>query len=560
MSPRYPALCCLFALLVLTAAGRPADAEKEAAKDPELAQHFQTLKDHKVATDGPTLLTYFRDRTLSDEDRAKLAAVVRQLGDDQFAVRERATQQLKAAGRAAVPFLKQAVNDPDLEVRRRATRCLEAIEEGSELPVTAAAARVLAVRNPAGTVEALLAYLPFAADETVEEAVLTALATAGLRDGKADPALVKAAGSKEPTQRMAAAFVVGKAGPGQRRPVAKLLTDPDARVRFHAAAALTFSGDKAAVPALIALLNEGPLPLAWRVDDLLCQLAGDKGPKESLGAGDEASRRKIREAWEEWWKANAGKADLARLRLEEPLLGLNLICDYDGVPGAGGQVWECGADGKPRWKLAVPGAIDARILPGGRVLVAEHNTNRITERDRANKVLWETRTTSNPVSCQRLPNGNTFLATYNELREVTREGKAVFSYQKPGSIYYAEKLRNGHILYVTSNGQVIELDGTGKELRTVRVGNTGGWGGVELLPGGRLLVALYSEARIVELDASGKVHWEVKVQNPTWATRLRNGNTLVASTEGKRVVEFDRNGKEVWKQATEGRPFRVRRY
>ena len=60
-------------------------------------------------------------------------------------------------------------------------------------------------------------------------------------------------------------------------------------------------------------------------------------PKEMGGSGNGTNpeRRRSREAWETWWQASGGKADLARLKQEEPYRGLTLVCEYDGGPANG---------------------------------------------------------------------------------------------------------------------------------------------------------------------------------------------------------------------------------
>jgi hypothetical protein len=528
----------------------------------ELTQYTNTLKENKVPTDGKGLLAYFKARTLSETDKAKLAGLVRKLGDDAFKVREQAGRDLMAAGRAAVPFLRAAVNDPDLEIAKRSKRLLESIEEGKELPITAAAAHVLADRKPEGALEALLAYVPFAGEEMVEEALRAALVKLGVRGGKADAALMAALADKDPVRRATVAFVVGKATGEQRQSLTKLFKDTDARVRFEAAAALVPAGEKSAVPVICALLDDGSTALAWQAEDLLYRIAGERAPKVSLGTGDMESRKKAREIWDAWWKKNATKIDLAKINLADAQIGLTLIAELGGNGGGQGRVWACGNDGKERWQITdAQGPVDARLLRGGRVLIAEHHGQRITERDPKGKVIWETKTNSNPVSCQRLNNGNTLIATYNEICEVNRDGKKVYSHNLPNMIFWAEKVRNGNILYVSSNNQIVEITTAGKEVRTVPAGNTGGWAGVDVLANGHFIVALYGSQKVVEIDAAGKVVWEKgNIGYPTFATRLRNGNVLVANTNDQSLVEFDRAGKEVWKQKTSGRPFRVRRY
>src|SRR5262249_16137991 len=231
-----------------------------------LADHLKTLKEASVATDGPALLAFFRERTLTVEKKAKLTAAVKRLGDNAFAVRERAATELIASGQAAVPFLKAALKDPDLEVARRADQCLQAIESGTQRAVAVAAAKVLAARPPGGAADVLLAYLPSTGDDTVEEAVVNALSLLGIQNGAADPAIRKAASDPEPVRRAAAAFVLGKAKPEPRQALVGLLKDPDAKVRFHAARSLVRNGDKSAVPVLMRLLGDAPEAVAMQAE------------------------------------------------------------------------------------------------------------------------------------------------------------------------------------------------------------------------------------------------------------------------------------------------------
>src|SRR4051812_15246758 len=77
------------------------------AEEPtDVAADEKTLKDAGVGTDGPAVLDYLRKRTLSDADRTKLADRVRRLGHNDFDEREKASEDLFKAGRAAVPFLR----------------------------------------------------------------------------------------------------------------------------------------------------------------------------------------------------------------------------------------------------------------------------------------------------------------------------------------------------------------------------------------------------------------------------------------------------------------------
>src|SRR5262249_2164294 len=156
-------------------------------------------------------------------------------------------------------------------------------------------------------------------------------------------------------------------------------------------------------------------------------------------------------AWSAWWREYGGRVDLEKIDLEHRWLGLTLFVVYDGFP-RGGRIWEAGSDGKPRWMidrdLASP--IDGHILPGNRLLIAEHAGGRVTERNFKGEILWQY-SVKTPVSVQRLANGNTFIGTYSEVLEVTRENKVVYRYPCSKGSYCAQKLRNGHIVYVSNS-------------------------------------------------------------------------------------------------------------
>jgi hypothetical protein len=525
---------------------RPLAADEAAEADEKV------LKDAGVGTDGPALLDFFRRRTLSDVDRKRIGGLIGQLGSNSFEDREQASRSLRARGTPAVPFLRRALGEADLEVARRARLCLEEIENGPGPALAAAAARTLARRQPPGTVPTLLAYLPHADDETVEEAVLGAL-LATSPEGKPDRGLAAALEDPFPLRREAAAHVLGRKGDtAQRAAVRQLLADKEVRVRFRAAQALLVAGrDRAAVPALINLLADAPPALAWQAEETLHLLAGAQAPDVSAGDRDEAGRRKCRDAWMAWWTEHGAGADLARLTEAGRLLGLTLGIEYNT-----GRVWECGMDGKLRWEITgLAGPMEAQVLPGGRVLIAEANNNKVSERHVKGKVLWEKHVPGGPTGCQRLPNGNTFVSTYTSVMEFDRAGKQVYSFNLPGS-NAIRKQPNGHILYAR-DGEIVEVDTAGKQVRVVPLPRQTMYVGVQGLPGDRFLVANSSTGQVLEVDQTGKVLREDRVPGACGVSRLPNGHTLVSAKN--LVVELDRSGRRVWEQRSAGYVRRVHR-
>jgi HEAT repeat protein len=221
---------------------------------PPLAADEKLLREEKVPSDGPGLVEFFRRRGPRAAERARIAALVRQLGDRAYKVRQRAEAELVRIGRPALPFLRAAAQDADLELWQRARLCIAAIKPGREPALVRAAARALAARRSSGATTALLSYVPLAPDAATEEEVLMALAQLG-----SDPALAAALTDAEASRRAAAALVLGRVGTAaQRERVYKLLADPDGRVRLRAAQGLVAAGDPRALPPLATLASEQP--------------------------------------------------------------------------------------------------------------------------------------------------------------------------------------------------------------------------------------------------------------------------------------------------------------
>lgn len=523
------------------------------------------LADAGSSADGPSLVAFLKGRIPTAQQRERLPAMVRQLGDESFDNREQASKALRDAGPVALPLLQAALSSSDVEVVRRATACCEEIDKKPHQRQLAAALRLLSLHKPAGADQALLEYVAWAEADEPSEDVLAALLAVGLKDAAPTPAVRTALADRSPASRAAAAYVIGKAGREHRKLLVSLLADSSSLVRYHAAAALFIAGDKQAAPVLVDLLADDSYLLALRAEGLLLVAAGDSAPAVILG-GDAKARQITRKAWSKWWDEKGDKLDLTQVRFENALMGWTVICE-DEIHGAGpGHVRAFGRDGKERWHFGgIDSPTDVQLLPTGRVLVAEHWPKKVTEHDRTGKVIWEKTLAESPVSCQRLANGNTFIATYVAILELTPAGKEIYSIpNKGGMIYCAEKLRDGTIVCIDSSGNVTEYDRDRKVVRSFKPSSYSEgavtWASVQKLGEGKYLLALSGSDRVVETDETGKILWEATVNSPTWATRLPNGRTLVTSINDHVVVELDASGKVVWKLTCQHRLFRARPY
>jgi len=126
-------------------------------------------------------------------------------------------------------------------------------------------------------------------------------------------------------------------------------------------------------------------------------------------------------------------------------------------------------------------------------------------------------------------------------------------------MFGAQRLKNGNVAVITSQGQVIICDpAANRDIKTINLGAAGGWCGIDVLPNGHFLVALQGQSQIREIDDTGKVHWQISFSNVFRALKLPNGNVLACSMTTRRVAELDRSGNEVWGVTCKGRPFSVK--
>jgi HEAT repeat protein len=512
----------------------------------------ELLRTAEVKTDGASLLDLIKRRTLQDVDRKRLDGLVKQLADDDFETREKATEELIHLGVVGIPALQKATKSSDPEQAQRADRCLQSIDLRRRPALIGAAVRLLAVRKVDGSVETLLRYLPSASDSSEIDEIGQALRKLGVRGGNADPLLLQALSDKDPLKRGVAGQALARAGLGAREPsVRLLLRDGDVGVREKVALALVEAKDKEALPVLIDLLKEASGEQSGAIEEMLFCVAGEKAPDLITGS-DADARAKRHEAWMGWWKVNGAKLSLDKFDPEKQQLGYTLLASYG--PTATGSVKEIDRAGKTRWQidnLSMP--VDAQMLPGDRVLISEYQTRLVSERDLTGKVLWQYTANGLVVGARRLPNRHTLVTMRTGVVEVDQEGKELWRFNS-ARVCAACKLSDGSVAVATLTNQLIRLNAEGKQTSTTALGGTvmSLGGSLAAAPNGRVLVPLYNLNKVVELDAEGKQVWEASVQTPTAVQRLPGGRILVTSRLNRMALEIDRTGKTVWQHQADG--------
>ncbi len=533
MSPR--ALLLLVALQSMPAPARAGVEEDTAA-----------LKARGIAADGPALLALFKKRTPPPDVQKKIGRLIESLDADDFETREKAMLGLVEIGSPARGRLAEAARSGDAEVRRRATWILGKIGPAADDgPLLAAAARVLVARWPAGTLEALLAFLPHIDNADTADEIADALAPLAADKGKADPLAIKALSSPHPAVRSAA----GKALAGTaatRDAVRTLLADPVKAVRRRVALALLRARDKEAVPTLVALTGAGDAD-ALAAEDALTALAGDSAPAPPPdGPG---SRDKTRTAWAAWWKDAGPTFDLARADLDAGGSRLSLLGVEDGRTG-GVKLLVLGPRGEARHTVTHPvRLVHAGLAGPGRILACEVK-GRVVELDLKGNLLWSM-ALDDVKSAQRLRDGRTFLASPEALVMLDPERRPAYRIRPDtGSAFCAHAFEDGTVSAILEGCRLVRYGKDGKEVGRVSFGIGRKRHPLPLNDGvhahfgsdGGILLPVHAKSRVYSFDKDGALRWSAKVQKAWTAAAAPGGGWTVVSRYRDSVFEISPGG------------------
>jgi HEAT repeat protein len=547
----------------------------------------ETLRQAKVPSDAKGVQKYLQDQCGTEADADKVAALVQQLGASGFKDREDASKRIIALGTLSLPWLYTAQRDRDPEIVARAGKCLMKITQRRLPHAISAAVRRVVTLSADGAAATLLRLLPYAVEQQQQEDVWFGLDALAAGQKALDQAFQAAIRDKLASRRAAAAYVLGRRGKEKEQQLArKALTDEDLTVRLRAAQGLLARQDRAAVAALLDLLEKAEVEVAWQAEELLHWLAGKTGPQATVGAGSVEARKRCRAAWGKWWQKHAAKVDLAEPVRAYRRPGLVLVHerDRDAVPREG-NLWLCGCDGRVRWRLdGIDEVRDAQWLAGGRLLLAEGCSSSpiargakdedpplprnyglswrggITERDLNGKIVWKSEAMTHPDRCERLADGTMVVLSGHRWGQVAPDGKLLVSgilhlvWHGPSrGIALCQRLANGNLLFqnVPQPGalELIELEQGRQARRQIRLKDrievSNLLTGVEALANGNYLVANPRDSSVREVDAQGTTVWRSATLGGAYQTRRLPGDTILVA-DVDRVIELGRGGQVLW--------------
>lgn len=495
-----------------------------------------------IPVDEKSLVEFLNRRSREETDKTQILQLITKLGDDSFDERELASAKLCALGMAALPELKKSSDSPDVEIARRSRECIQRIDEGARKKILSSVVRCLGERKSQPALDALIQYARFANEDMTFDDLVDALTKCVKENRPMLDHLQKSLGGRDDWQKAAAGCALIRLEPGKLAPFfPSLLTISNPHARFEIALSLAGMGE---APGILALAQTMEQLDPWEfslVDHLLRKTTTGEHPSPGLSPGD------LQQAWlkilsSPQWKP--APPDIAKAASET---GKTLAVLLDA-----GKTLYLDRNNRILWTIdGLQFPLDAQILGNDLILVAEHQGNRVTERNSKNQILWEKKI-DGPLATHRFPDGNTFIATKNDTSIVDKTGKELFKFQPPNgeSIMKASPMSNQEICLILSsqqgNSRCVVIDKDNKEKSSFDVDVRTSGGKIAILPNGNLIITEVYGNRVVEYTQAGKEVWHLECEQPVAAIRLPNGNTLITSMTQLRAFEVNPKGKEVW--------------
>lgn len=557
-------LACLFLLEWDAKARQPVNA---LGGLPSLSEaDLLVLREEGFPTDGPGLIEVLRQKILGPEELARMERLVDQLGDEEFQKREEATKALVRFGTRARPSLARGLASKDPEIKARCAEALRQIELGNSLLIDGAAIRVLArleKGKPDSRVDAMfLEFLRPKDNPILLEAAGEALSMLALEWTQPSQAVLEALKTRSAPERFPVLLALLKTGKRFAVDLARAeleRSEPESRV--WAALALCLSGaDPAAFGLVIEHMNLLDGPAFFLAEDVGYRLGEPTSPEPEpvLSGTDREKRVKL---WKDWWAKRKDQP----LVLREPLTpagpgGSTTVLMLDL-----GKIVDLDDKKKPRWQInELEFPLDAQLLPGPRVLVAEHNANRITERDTKGRILWA-KGFDEPLAAQRLASGTTVIASRLAITEVDLNGQDLITWlpKNDERIMKMQRRSDGFTAVVLQSNdehessRLVWLDRAYRERASFLVQVRKSGGRVDILPGNMVILPEFDNNRIAQFDIGGKVVWNAVLDQPVACVVTPAGTVLANCGTTRGVVEFDRKGKEIWNFQTDVRVTRA---
>lgn len=187
-------------------------------------------------------------------------------------------------------------------------------------------------------------------------------------------------------------------------------------------------------------------------------------------------------------------------------------------------------------------------------LCCDHNGGKVVVVSAEGKIEWEY-ACKNPQDCWRLSNGNYLFCFVSGALEVTPAKQTVWEYKAPEKteVHACQPLEGGKVLIVEcGTSRIIEVDRAGQIAKEIKLTTSpevklhNQYRGTRKTKDGHYFVCFKGEGKVVELDGDGKQLRSIKVPgDPHEVVPLNDGHLLITCGDGHKVMEFD-GEKVVW--------------
>jgi len=333
-------LGCVLAVVAASVAPAAAAAGQDAQTDPDVA----VLIAAGLKPDAAGIGAYLKDFLPNAAHAKRVARLVKDLGSEEFEVRQAASKALAALPLFPRAALEEAARSNDLEVRTRAKALLER-GQGQGQRTLAAALAVVAGRKITGLAAEVLAAGAHCPPSDRLPAVTGALSATVV---PADAGMLRRAlGSKAAWRRSAAAaaldhLLADKAG----KDLLALLKDPDDDVRLTAGRLLINRGNRAGLVSLAKLLASEDHAIRWASSQALQWLVGKTFDYDAFAKpGD---RKAAAAKWLTWAR---GPGQKAKLRI--PIKAPSVVQLFNGANLSSWKAVDNGRDANPKthWQV-----------------------------------------------------------------------------------------------------------------------------------------------------------------------------------------------------------------
>ena len=472
------------------------------------------LKEHGIEPTVQGIEKYFDSLLPNQEMLNVVTRIAEALSDPKYAIREKATAELKALPGVSISTLKTLQSSlKSSEARYRLKIIIDARLAQYHSHIQHVVLKLVAKEKIVGLVPSIIKSNSFfETDSFAESTISNAI---GISATPNDVELLKRVledANNSPALRVGSFAGLSRVAPETALELAKDLVDEPGQLGLEVAKTLVQNKELASFDKLAGLLEDENFRVRVSALNTIRTMTGLSFKNNYLS--NEASVSEVRKQVKKWLSENKDKE-------------INYLWPVSN-------------------KL-------------GRRLVTDYSNGAITEFDQSGKEIWNHKA-PHPFTCMGLPNGHRLIVHYiaNQLVEYDADGKEIRRFRFPNSASGFCRQDDGAIWVAAgqSGNQVVKYSPKGKKLKSFVVDGTPT--SVEIGNNGNLICALFEKNQIVELDQDGKIQKTIKVKGkPYHAQPLTNGNFLVALNRINTVAEIDSNGKIVWQHKCDKNCYRA---